>query len=84
MHWNDADGTNYVFDDLGRTDEDHAAFDDVRAVAIARLTVKDDGFAHWAGGSLSWVPSDERDSAKTMLQEGLAELGKLHDQYHVT
>lgn len=84
LHWNDADGTNYVFDDLGRTDEDHAAFDDVRAVVIARLTVKDDGFAHWAGGSLSWVPSDERDSAKTMLQEGLAELGKLHDQYHVT
>ena len=83
LRWNQADGTDYVFDDLGRKDEDHAAFDDVRAVAIARLTVKDDGFAYWSGGSLSWVPSDERDAAKSMLQDGLAELGKLHDQYHV-
>ena len=56
----------------------------MRAVAIARLTVKDDGFAYWAGGSLSWVQSDERDAAKTMLQDGLAELGKLHDHYQVT
>jgi 7-cyano-7-deazaguanine synthase in queuosine biosynthesis len=84
LHWDHPDGTGYVFDDLGRNDEDHAAFDDVRAVAIARLTVKQDGFIYWAGGSLSWVPPDEREAARTMLREGLAELGKLHDHYHVT
>ena len=84
MHWNRADGTEYVFDDLGRHDDDHAAFDDVRAVAIARLTVKQDGFAYWAGGSLSWVPPGERQAAGTMLRDGLAELGKLHDHYNVT
>jgi hypothetical protein len=84
LHWNHADGTDYVFGNLGRTDEDHAGFDDVRAVAIARLTVEEDGFGYWAGGSLSWVPPDEREAAKAMLEGGLAELGKLHDQYQVT
>lgn len=84
LYWNHPDGTVYVFDQLGRQDEDHAAFDDVRAVAIARLTVEEEGFAYWAGGSLSWVPSGERDAAKTMLQDGLVELGNLHDYYHVT
>lgn len=84
LHWNHADGTGYVFDDLGRSDEDHAGFDDVRAVAIARLTVEEDGFGYWAGGSVSWVPPDERDAARTMVEDGLAELAKLHDHYHVT
>lgn len=84
LRWNHPDGTEYVFDDLGRKDEDHAAFGDVRAVALALLSVKDDGFAYWAGGSLSWVPSDERDAVGTMLQDGLAELGNLHEHYHVT
>lgn len=84
LHWNRADNTTYVFDDLGRNDEDHAGFDDVRAVAIARLAVVQDGFAYWVGGSLSWVPPDEREAVRAMLKDGLAELGKLHDHYHVT
>ncbi|QGN33953.1 Qat anti-phage system QueC-like protein QatC [Microlunatus sp. Gsoil 973] len=84
LRWSHIDGTGYVFGDLGRNDEDHAAFDDVRAVAIARLSVEEDGFAYWAGGCLSSVPADERDAAGIMIQEGLAELGKLHDHYHVT
>lgn len=84
LQWAHADGTAYVFEDLGRNDEDYAAFDDVRAVAIARLSVAQDGFDYWAGGSLSSVAPEERDASRTMLQDGLAELGKLHDQYHVT
>ena len=84
LHWDHADNTDYVFDNLGRSDEDHAAFDDVRAVAIARLTVEQGGLAYWAGCSLSSVPLDERDASRSMVREGLAELGKLHDDYHVT
>ncbi len=84
LAWNRPDNTDYVFDDLGRKDADHAAFDDVRAVAIARLTVQEDGLASWIGGSLSWVPLDERVAVKAMLSDGLTELGKLHDHYHVT
>lgn len=84
LAWGNPDGTDYVFNDLGRMDEDHAAFDDVRAVAIARLAVKEDGFAYWAGGSLSWVPLTEREAVKAMLNDGLDEIGKLHDHYHVT
>ncbi|HEY0889447.1 MAG TPA: Qat anti-phage system QueC-like protein QatC [Nocardioides sp.] len=84
LAWDQPDGTDYVFDDLGRKDEGHAAFDDVRAVAIARLTVEEDGFAYWVGGSLSWVPLDEREAVRDMLHAGLVELGKLHDHYNVT
>jgi 7-cyano-7-deazaguanine synthase in queuosine biosynthesis len=84
LHWEHPDSTRYIFEDLGRNDEDHAAFDDVRAVAIARLIVEQDGFARWAGSCLSWAPPPQREAAKTMLQEGLAELGKLHDHYGVT
>ena len=68
LRWHRADDTGYVFDDLGRSGEDHAAFDDVRSVAIARLTVKEDGFNYWAGTSLSWVPQRERDAVATMLK----------------
>ena len=84
LNWGHADATGYVFDDLGQKDEDHAAFDDVRAVAIARLTVKEDGLRYWAGTSLSWVLPDERNATEIMVKDGLAELGKLHDHYHVT
>ncbi|TWE12603.1 7-cyano-7-deazaguanine synthase in queuosine biosynthesis [Rudaeicoccus suwonensis] len=84
LAWNRPDGTEYVFSDLGRKDNDHSAFDDVRAVAIARLTVEEDGFAYWAGGSLSWVPLSERDAVRVMLKHGILELGELHDHYQVT
>lgn len=84
LRWGQADGTDYVFENLGHNDEDHAAFDDVRAVALARLTIAEDGFGYWAAGSLSWVPPDDRTATKTMLKAGITELGKLHDHYHVT
>lgn len=81
--WEHDDLTDYVFTDLGRRDDDHAGFDDVRAVAIARLTAEDDGFDYWVGGSLSFVPRHERNSTRTMLHDGLAELGRLHDHHGV-
>lgn len=83
LRWGVADETDYVFEDLGQADDAHAAFDDVRAVAIARLSVEQDGFDRWAGGALAWVPVDERSGARAMLQAGLAELGTLHDRYRV-
>ena len=43
LRWGQADDTDYVFENLGRNDEDHAAFDDVRSVALARLTIAEDG-----------------------------------------
>ena len=84
MRWGRADNTTYKYNDLGRNDEDHAAFDDVRAVAIARLTVDQEGLSRWVGNALAGVPYDERDAAMAMLRDGLDELGSLHDHYHVT
>lgn len=84
LAWTQHDSTGYFFGDLGRKDEDHSAFDDVRAVAIARLTVEEDGFDYWVEGSLAWVPLSERIAVKTMLSDALAELGNLHDHYSVS
>lgn len=84
LHWEQTDDTGYVFDDLGRKDEDHAGFDDVRSVALARLTAAEDGLDYWLGSSLSWVPDAERAATASMLADGLAELGKLHEHYAVT
>jgi hypothetical protein len=51
--WGHDDPTEYVYADLGRPDEDHAAFDDVRSVALARLVVAEEGFDRWLGPTLS-------------------------------
>lgn len=84
LHWDKPDATGYVFGDLGIKDEDHAAFDDVRSVAMARVSVQEDGLQTWAGTSLSWVPPEEREATKVMIGQGLDELGKLHDHYDVS
>jgi hypothetical protein len=84
LRWGQTDGTGYFYEDLGRRDKDHAGFDDVRSVAMARLTAADDGFDNWLGSSLCGVPSSERADTRAMLERGLDELGALHDYYNVT
>lgn len=83
LRWGESDATNYFFDDLGIDDEDHSGFDDVRAVAMARFAIADDGLRYWAGSALSGVPSSERDAVEAMLHQGMAELGALQDHYQV-
>lgn len=78
------DGTKYVYEDLGRTDEDHAGFDDVRSVAIARLTTLEDGISRWLGPSLSSPRIANRQALQEMLDRGLAELSALHTHYAVS
>ena len=48
-----ADTTEYVYVDLGKDDEDHAGFDDVRSVAMAIAEVNTDSFDCWFGTSLN-------------------------------
>jgi len=47
--WGVADNTEYVFSKIGKKDSDHAGFDDVRAVAMAVLEVKEIGVERWMG-----------------------------------
>ncbi|MCU1349194.1 MAG: hypothetical protein JWO56_2224 [Acidobacteria bacterium] len=84
LRWGQTDRTGYFYEDLGRRDKDHASFDDVRSVAMARLTAADDGFDNWLGSSLCGVPSSERADTRAMLKRGLDELGALHDYYNAT
>jgi len=81
LAWAHADSTQYFYDDLSKPDNDHAAFDDVRSVAVARLTVKDDGLDRWLGPALSSSLITNRPALREMLRRGLDELGLLHAKY---
>lgn len=83
MEWGHTDATEYRFVDLGKPGPEHAGFDDIRSVAVARLDIEDRGFNSWMGTSLSWVTPGERQPTRTMLKKGMNELGALHDHYDV-
>jgi hypothetical protein len=70
-----------VYDNLAIEDEDHAAFDDVRSVAIALLTIEQDGFDRWLGPALGSPLIHNRLELRGMLQRGFAELRKIHERY---
>jgi 7-cyano-7-deazaguanine synthase in queuosine biosynthesis len=77
------DTTDYVYGPLGKDDEDHASFDDVRSVAIALASVKAEGLDGWLGNTLSSPEIGDRDNIRGMLDRGLSELGALHKIYGV-
>lgn len=83
LAWGQPDRTDYVFEELGRDDERHAGFDDVRSVGMALAAARDDGFDDWLGAALSWPRIHDREELRNMLQRGLAELGALHGRYGV-
>lgn len=84
LRWGKPDETaHYRYENLGKRDEDHALFDDVRSVAFALASVKTKGLDRWLGASLASVPLDERDDTKQMLERGLAELEALHKRHRV-
>ena len=82
--WKDDDSTAYVYEDLGTPDEAHAAFDDVRSVAFALLSVQEDGLDRWLGPTLSSPLIANRAALREMLKRGLNELGALHAKYGLT
>ena len=82
--WGHDDPTQYVYEDLGRADEDHSAFDDVRSVAMARLVTAEDGFDRWLGPTLSSPRITNSAALREMLRRGLDELGALHARYGIS
>ncbi|MDX3965501.1 MAG: hypothetical protein QHD01_02740 [Bradyrhizobium sp.] len=83
LAWEQPDLTKYVFEHLGRDDEQHAGFDDVRSVRMALAAIQGGGFDEWLGSALSWLRIDDREALRDMLRRGLAELGHLHVKYGV-
>jgi len=77
------DITDYVYEQLGRSDADHSRFDDVRSVAIALAAVKGEGLETWLGHALSSSLVTNRGSLFEMLERGLAELAALHAAHGV-
>ena len=77
------DGTKYVYSNLGRDDDDHAGFDDVRSVAMALAEVDADGLERWLGTALSTTLLGDVASLQAMVGRGLAELGTLLKFYGV-
>ncbi|WP_426703131.1 Qat anti-phage system QueC-like protein QatC [Rhodanobacter sp. Col0626] len=83
LAWGDVeDDTGYVYDDLSINDHQHAAFDDVRAVAMATIAVKTD-FGAWLGNALGSPDVPDRAALRDMLRRGIGELAALHEALHV-
>jgi hypothetical protein len=76
------DDTGYVYDNLSINDHQCAAFDDVRAVAMAILAAKAD-FDAWLGNALGSPDVPDRPALRDMLRRGIGELAVLHEQLQV-
>lgn len=76
------DDTGYVYDDLSVNDRQYAAFDDVRAMAMAIIAAKAD-FNAWLGNALGSPDVPDRPALRDMLRRGISELGALHEDLHV-
>lgn len=77
------DTTEYVYEKLGRDDEDHAGFDDVRSVAMAIAEVQADGIERWLGTAVSTTLLGDVTPLQDMVGRGLDELGELLKFYGV-
>jgi 7-cyano-7-deazaguanine synthase in queuosine biosynthesis len=74
--WGVPDQTPYVYAELGRDDDDHGRFDDVRAAAIAVEQVKAEGLDSWLGTSLSTALLGDVSLYRAVVERGLDELGQ--------
>lgn len=72
--WNHDDHTDYVYNDLSILDRQHAAYDDVRAAAMAVQFVLSDGLENWASSALSSSILNDIAPYKRVIQRGLDEL----------
>jgi hypothetical protein len=71
------DSTKYVYGELGRDDQDHAGFDDVRSVAMALAEVQSDGLETWIGTALSTTLLGDVVQLQAFVGRSLNELGSL-------
>jgi len=72
-----ADNTRYVYPNLSIMNDEHAGFDDVRAVSMAIQAAKVD-FCRWVGNALGSPSVPDRAALTNMLARGVDELSRLH------
>lgn len=77
MKWGVKDETVYIYRALGRNDDDHARFDDVRSLNMAILRAKSEGVESLSDASLLGLPVDEVKSLRDVVARGLGELESL-------
>jgi len=77
LKWKVEDETEYIYQHLGRDDENHAGFDDVRSVAMAILKVRTGGIQDWVGTALSTAVLGDVRVLEAMVSRGLEELDSL-------
>lgn len=75
--WGKVDSTSYKFSDLSIPDADHAAFDDVRAAAMAVLVKREVGLNRWLGASLSSPLVQDKAQLAGTVDRGLEEVAVL-------
>lgn len=83
LKWGVKDNTEYVFGNLGQDDEDHAGFDDVRAVAMAILEARSGGIQDFVSTALNTATLGDVSALEAMVSRGLAELEFLLKAYGV-
>jgi hypothetical protein len=72
--WGQKDKTKYVYDKLGKSDGDHAGYDDVRSASMAIAEAKSDGLDSVIGASLSSPLIGDPKDYEDVVRRGLDEL----------
>lgn len=72
--WGEKDKTKYVYGWLGKNDEDHAGYDDVRSAAMAIAAAKSEGLDSVIGASLSSSLLGDPAPYREVVRKGLDEL----------
>jgi len=83
LAWGVPDETEYVYGPLGKNDDEHARFDDVRSVAMAIQQVRSDGLERWIGPALRYPRVRNTGNLISMIGRGIGELEALHRQLGV-
>jgi 7-cyano-7-deazaguanine synthase in queuosine biosynthesis len=78
IRWGAADTTSYKFAPLGKKDDDHACFDDVRSVGIALARISSEGLDAWLGYTLYTPLVKDRAALRDMIGRSMDELRALH------
>lgn len=77
LRWGEDDQTTYLFDNLGKDNDAHAGFDDVRAAAMACLRQEQVGTEKWIGATLASSGITDPSAHINMLERGLDEIRSL-------